>query len=123
MKRVPERIYIRKYCKVPVRYTDFYSGACNMATMHNCSVDGMYLELDDKIQPGTELEVKVKKHLSHAYRLTDCNGYRVKVVWCKKKNVSKKVCFGIGAKRIENNSNIPENRNRTDQDWNMNLLF
>ena len=57
MRRVPERIYIRKYCKVPVRYTDFYSGTYNKATMHNCSVDGMYLELDDSILPGTEIEV------------------------------------------------------------------
>lgn len=122
MRRVPERIYIRKYCKVPVQYTDFYSGTLSRATMHNCSVDGMYLELDDSILPGTEIEVKVKKHLSHAYRLTDSNGYRVKVMWCKKKDALNKPCFGIGAKRILNDTQFSGKTTSAETDWNSNLL-
>ena len=122
MKRVPERIYIRKYCKVPVKYTDFYSGTYNKATIHNCSVDGMYLELDDSILPGTEIGVKVKKRLSHAYKLTDYNDYRVKVIWCQKKNATGKLSFGVGTKRICDNEKSKGNKKSFDKEWNINLL-
>lgn len=122
MSRVPERIYIRKYCKVPVQYTDFYSGALSQATMHNCSVDGMYLELDDSILPGTEIKIKVKKRQSHAYRLQEYKDYKVKVVWCRKKGTSGRPLFGVGTKKVMNDTAMQDNEVFPDEDWNTNYI-
>ncbi len=122
MRRVPERIYIRKYCEVSVKFTDSNTGKYHNATMHNCSVDGMYLELDTSLPPGSEIEVKVKKHLSDAYRAHGYNDYRVKVMWCKEKRMIGKSYYGVGTKRIRFDNNLFGKDNSDDGEWDINLL-
>lgn len=100
MKRAPERIFIRKYCNVPVIYSDIKSGRCFNAVMHNCSVDGMYLELEDYLPPGREIEVKVKKQLAGTYRKESYLNYRLKVIWCKEKKNLGRISYGVGIRRV-----------------------
>ncbi|MBU0992795.1 MAG: PilZ domain-containing protein [Proteobacteria bacterium] len=100
MKRAPERIFIRKYCKESVIYTDVKSGRRFNAVMHNCSMDGMYLELGEYIPPGREIEVRVRKQLAGSYRRESYENFRLKVIWCKERKNLGRISYGVGVRRV-----------------------
>jgi len=65
------------------------------ATMCNTCDQGLYVEMDRALQPGSTVEIKMKSpddRSKHAYYLN--NG---RVMWCKKVK-EEPLCFGIGVK-------------------------
>ena len=117
MKRTPERIFIRKYCEVPIIFQDADSGRYFNAVMHNCSVDGMYLESDICLPPGKEISVKLRKQLLGTYRRDNHQNVRMKVIWCKEKKVLGRTSYGFGVQRIMHDL-IPEDATKSEiQAW------
>lgn len=64
--------------------------------MCNQSKDGLYIEIDRALQPGSNVSIKMvapeKDHPEEAYFLHDG-----RVIWCKKVD-EKTSCFGVGVK-------------------------
>ena len=64
--------------------------------MYNQSEDGLYIEIDRVLQPGSNVTIKMvapeRDHPEDAYFIHDG-----RVVWCKKVD-DKTSCFGVGVK-------------------------
>jgi Tfp pilus assembly protein PilZ len=64
--------------------------------MYNQSEDGLYIEIDRILQPGSNVTIKMvapeRDHPEDAYFIHDG-----RVVWCKKVD-DKTSCFGVGVK-------------------------
>lgn len=64
--------------------------------MYNQSEDGLYIEVDRVLQPGSNVTIKMvapeRDHPEDAYFIHDG-----RVIWCKKVD-EKTSCFGVGVK-------------------------
>ena len=75
-----------------------HRGDILVAKMRNQSEDGLYVELDRALQPGSNISIKMVApegdHPEDAYRL-----HAGRVIWCKKVDETPS-CFGIGIKTL-----------------------
>lgn len=80
-----KRGYARSYVQAPILFANTKTSDFLSARMCNASVDGMHIESEHFVEPGTDIRIKVLNSAPDpVYNPEAYKVFRARVKWCRK---------------------------------------